>query len=228
MIEPASKLTAEQKQQIDDYVRLLMGANSAFNLTAMKDRDQIRSNLVATSIELARLVPDGARSLIDVGTGGGVPGMIVAIVRPEVAVCLLDATAKKVRFLEQTASELGLKNVQSIHGRAEEVSRDPGHRERYEIGTARAVARLATLVELVLPFVAPGGLAIFPKGEAATTELEEARQAIGFVGGASPRVVPSNLDETRYILIDKRKTTPERFPRRTGLPAKRPIGVPVG
>lgn len=221
-------LTPEQIGQLDRYVDLLMAANAAFNLTAIRDRDAIEENLVAGSLELATLLPEDATSLIDVGTGGGVPGMALAIARPGMRVCLLDATAKKVRFLEETAAALGLANVVAVQGRAEEVAHDPAHRQQYDVGTARAVARLATLVELVLPFVRPGGVALFPKGAAAEEELDVARQAIGFVGGRSPRLVPAADGETRFVVIDKSKPTPERFPRRTGVPGKRPIGVPVG
>lgn len=219
-------LTPAQLAQLDRYVDLLMTANAAFNLTAIRNREGVESNLVAGSLELATLLPAEITSLIDVGTGGGVPGMVLAIVRPHVQVCLLDATAKKVRFLAETAQELELANVSALQGRAEELGQDPAHREQYDAGTARAVARLATLVELVLPFVRPGGLAVFPKGAAATEELDEARPAIGSVGGASPRLTNSELDETAYVVIDKRKSTPDRYPRRTGVPGKRPLGIP--
>jgi 16S rRNA (guanine527-N7)-methyltransferase len=220
------RLTPAQREQLDGYVALLIEANRKFNLTAIKDPELIEANLVGGSLELAALLPQRTASLIDVGSGGGVPGMILAIAFPDMQVCMLDATRKKVSFLRETAAALGLKNVTAIHGRAEELARDPAHRERYSIGTARAVARLATLVELVLPFVKTGGMAMFPKGSGAKDELEEARPAIGFVGGKHPRLVASFLDDTRYVLIDKVQPTPERFPRRTGVPGKQPIGVP--
>lgn len=220
-------LTPAQLGQLNQYVDLLMTASAAFNLTAIRDRDGVESNLVGGSLEIARLLPDDVSSLIDVGTGGGIPGMVIAIARPEIQVCLLDATTKKVRFLEETASELGLTNVTALQGRAEELGQDPAHREQYDAGTARAVARLASLVELVLPFVRTGGSAIFPKGTGVPEELDEARPAIGFVGGASPQLVHSALDDTRYIIMEKRTPTPERFPRRNGIPGKRPLGIPA-
>ena len=221
-------LAPDRKELLDGYVALLLEASSQFNLTALKDPQAIEELLVGGSLELAQFIPRSASSLIDVGTGGGIPGMVLAIVRPDVRVCLLDATTKKVRFLEETAGVLGLSNVTALHGRAEELAHDPRHREQYDLGTARAVARLATLVELVHPFVKPGGRSVFPKGEGAGGELEEARQAIGFVGGRNPGIIHSKLDDTRYVVIDKAKPTPERFPRRVGIPGKRPIGVPVG
>ena len=221
------QLTALQREQLEGYVALLMEANNRFNLTAIKDPALIKSNLVEASLELAALLPQRATSLIDVGSGGGVPGMVLAIAFPDTQVCLLDSTRKKVSFLGETAAVLGLTNVTAVHGRAEELAHDPAHRETYTIGTARAVARLATLVELVLPFVKSGGMALFPKGAGAEDELDEARQAIGYVGGRHPRLIDSARDDTRYVLIDKVQPTPERFPRRTGIPGKQPIGVPA-
>ena len=221
-------LDAAARERLDGYVALLMEANAQFNLTAIKDPELIEANLVGGSLELLTLLPDSATSLIDIGSGGGVPGLIIAAARPELTVCLVDSTGKKVRFLEETAGILGLANVTAVHGRAEDLAQDATYREQFDVGTARAVARLATLVELVLPFVTPGGVGVFPKGTGALDELEEALQAIGFVGGRRPEAIPSKLDESTYIAIEKARETPARFPRRVGIPGKRPIGVPVG
>lgn len=221
-------LGKQVREQLDGYVALLMEANSQFNLTAIKDPELIERNLIGGSLEVMRMLPAGTTSVMDVGTGGGIPGMVIGITQPDIRVCLLDSTGKKVRFLGETAGVLGLANVTAVHGRAEDLAHDPAHREQYDVGTARAVARLASLVELVHPFVRTGGLSIFPKGEGAKAEADEARQAIGFVGGHNTRTLGSRLDDTRYVLVDKGKPTPERFPRRVGIPGKRPIGVPVG
>ncbi|CAN5393540.1 16S rRNA (guanine(527)-N(7))-methyltransferase RsmG [soil metagenome] len=213
---------------LDGYVTLLMEASTQFNLTAITDLEGIERRLVASSLEILKHIPPQATSLLDVGTGGGVPGMILAIARPDLDVTLLDATLKKVTFLKETAAVLGLANVTTVHGRAEDLSHDLAHRERYAVVTARAVARLATLVELVMPLTAIGGTAILPKGATAHDELDEARAAVGTVGGKNPRAVESEIDDNLFVLIDKIETTPERFPRRAGMPNKRPIGVPPG
>lgn len=222
------RLDGAVRERLDAYVALLMDANARFNLTAIRDLEGVETHLVAGSLEVVTHIPAGTRSLIDVGTGGGIPGMIVAIARPELKVHLLDATAKKVRFLSDTAGVLGLSNVAVSHGRAEDLAHDPEFRERFDVGTARAVARLATLVELVHPFVIPGGVSIFPKGPGAQAEIDEARQATGYVGGRNARAATSRLDDSIFVIVDKKKSTPDRFPRRVGIPGKRPIGVPSG
>lgn len=219
-------LSGETRELLDGYVALLMEASSQFNLTAITDLAGIERRLVAPSLEILKHMPLEATSLLDVGAGGGIPGMILAIARPDLDVTLLDATLKKVTFLRETAAVLGLANVTTIHGRAEELAHDPTYRERYAIVTARAVARLATLVELVVPLTAVGGLVILPKGATAHEEIDEARAAVGSVGGKNPRAVRSEIDDTLFVLIDKTDPTLERFPRRAGMPNKRPIGVP--
>ena len=151
------------------------------------------------------------------------PGLPLAIARPDLRVTLVDATAKKVRFLDETVSAIGLDRVAAVQGRAEELGRDPGHRDRYDVATARAVARLVSLVELALPLVRPGGVAILPKGAAAEEELEEARYAIRMLGGQARPIVDGAAEGTRIVVIDKRKPTPEQFPRRTGVPNSSPL-----
>ena len=219
-------LKCEARGLLDGYVTLLMEASSQFNLTAITGLDGVERRLVASSLEILKHMPSETATLLDVGTGGGIPGMILAIARPDLDVTLLDATLKKVTFLKETAAALGLANVTAVHGRAEELAHDPTYRERYAVVTARAVARLATLVELVAPLTAVGGLVILPKGATAHEEIDEARAAVGSVGGKNPRAARSEIDDTLFVLIDKTDPTLERFPRRAGMPNKRPIGVP--
>jgi 16S rRNA (guanine527-N7)-methyltransferase len=214
-----------QRAQLVEYRRRLLAANRKLNLTAIVDPDEIDARLVDESLALLDLIPLSANSLLDIGSGGGVPGIPLAIAAPSMQVTLLDATQKKVDFLRVTAAALALANVTALQGRAEELGRDPAHREQYDVVTARAVARLAALVELALPLLRVGGVALLPKGEAAADELSEAAEALGELGGDGRLVV---LDEPalRVIVVEKTAPTPERYPRRTGLPQKRPIGVP--
>jgi 16S rRNA (guanine527-N7)-methyltransferase len=208
------------------YRDLLLSANVQFNLTRVTDPAEVETRLFADSLALLPLLPEGATRLLDIGSGGGVPGLALAIARPHLGVDLLDATGKKARFLAETAHDLGLAHVRAIQGRAEELARDPAHREAYDVVTARAVARLVTLAELALPFVRRGGVALLPKGSAATEELAEARYAIGMLGGHARRLAPTPFEGTTIVILDKLKRTAEQFPRRTGVPSKTPLFAP--
>jgi 16S rRNA (guanine527-N7)-methyltransferase len=219
----AVKLDSEAIERFTNYRDLLLSANERFNLTRITDPDEIEVRLFADSLSLVPQIPTDATSLLDIGSGGGVPGLALAIVRPDIDVTLLDATAKKVRFLAETAEALGLDRVTALHGRAEELARDRQHRERYGAVTARAVARLVTLVELALPFVTVGGCAILPKGSAAADELSEARYAIGVLGGRARPLVSTPVEGTTLVVIDKRKPTPAAYPRTTGVPNRSPL-----
>lgn len=205
------------------YRELLLAANARFNLTRVTDPDEIETRLFADALALLPLMPPRVTRLLDIGSGGGLPGMALAIARPDLRVDLLDATGKKVRFLEATASELELGRVTAIQGRAEEFVHERNRRGGYEVVTARAVARLVTLAELTLPFVRRGGVALLPKGSAAADELDEARYAIGMLGGRPRPIVDPPLKGTRIVVIEKVNSTPAGFPRRTGVPGKSPL-----
>jgi 16S rRNA (guanine527-N7)-methyltransferase len=205
------------------YVTLLFEANRQVNLTRITDPHEAETRLLADSLALIPSLPQGTRRLIDLGSGGGVPGLPIAIACPDIQVTLVDATGKKVLFLSETAEEMGLNNVVAIKGRAEELARDTSHRERYDALTARAVARLVTLAELSLPFLRVGGKAILPKGSAAEEELTEAQYAIRMCGGRAQPLVASGIEGTQVIVLDKVKPTPAQFPRRTGVPNKTPL-----
>lgn len=219
-------LASGAREKLEGYLTLLMEANRQFNLTAIKDRDEAASRLIAESLAILPLIPDGARGLIDVGTGGGVPGIPLAIARPDLRVDLLDATRKKVRFLHDVAHQLELDNVVTIHARAEEYAHQQGVRERYDLAVARAVARLPALVELVLPFVRAGGSVILPKGDAVQDEIGDAKQAIRTLGGKLQPLYESPINQTRLVVIEKQRATPPVYPRRPGVPQKQPISVP--
>ncbi|MFN8558291.1 MAG: 16S rRNA (guanine(527)-N(7))-methyltransferase RsmG [Dehalococcoidia bacterium] len=189
-----------QLEQLRRYVRLLLTASARLNLTAVQDPAAVEQRHVAESLALVRLLeqvnllPAGG-ALIDVGSGGGLPGLPVAIVRPDLRVTLLDATGKKVAFLRETAAALGLGNVTPLHARAEDAGRDAAWRERFDVATARAVAPLATLVELLLPFVAVGGVAAAVKGARAAEEVATATGAIARCGGRLSRVASRGIGE---------------------------------
>jgi 16S rRNA (guanine527-N7)-methyltransferase len=175
----------------------------------------------------AILAAERPAALLDLGTGAGLPGLPMKIARPHLGLTLLDATAKKTSFLSELLAELTLPDVRVLTGRAEELGRDRQHREAYDVAVARAVAPLAALLELALPFLKVGGALATPKGSGAQRELSEAQRALGMLGGAlisdAPLDVPGGRHRQTLILVRKTSPTPEKYPRRPGLPQKRPL-----
>ena len=161
------------------------------------------------------------------GSGGGFPGVALKIALPALRLTLLEATGKKAEFLQILVERLGLADVIVIKARAEEVGQNPEHRERYDLALARALAEMATLAELTLPLVRVEGLVIAQKGENPAVEVEAAQKAILALGGQVKEIVPAaipGLNSTRHLVIlEKVSLTPSKYPRRPGMPAKRPL-----
>jgi 16S rRNA (guanine527-N7)-methyltransferase len=209
----------------------LVAWNERFNLTAITDWQGVLIRHFLDSLSCLKALPPatleaGAR-VIDVGTGAGYPGIPLKIVCPAMRLTLLEATHKKVGFLEHLIARLGLSDVRAIHGRAEEMGHDPAHREQYDWAVARAVARMATLAEYLLPLARVGGAILSQKGEDALAEVHEAGDAIATLGGEVRQLVPvelRGLAETRHlVVVDKVAPTPEKYPRRPGVPKRRPL-----
>lgn len=210
--------------------------NRRMNLTAIESPEDVVRKHFLDSLSCLKVVPpaEGER-LLDVGSGAGFPGLVLKIARPDLRLALLDSVGKRMEFLKHVAGELGLVGVEFCHGRAEEWGRRPGFREAFDTVTARAVARMPILVELCLPFVRPGGRFVAFKGREAGKELEEAGEAIGLLGGSERGTVrvqlPGGQEDRHLVIIDKTARTPEAFPRRVGVPEKRPLtgrGAPGG
>ena len=215
------------------YYAELVEWNQRFNLTAITDYEgvQVRHFLDSLSCLLALSQTElqaGAR-MIDVGSGAGFPGIPLRILCPGLRLTLLEATQKKAEFLRHLLQKLHLADVAVVNGRAEEVSRQPEHREQYDWALARAVAETPTLVEYLLPFVRVGGTALAQKGEGGPAEVNAAEPAIRILGGQLRRLVSvglRGLAETRYlVMVDKVAATPDKYPRRPGMPARRPLGA---
>ena len=210
--------------------RELVDWNERFNLTAITDWDGVLVRHFLDSLSCLKALPQADLSsglrVIDVGTGAGFPGLALKIVCPGMQLTLLEATRKKVTFLEHIVRVLGLE-VEVIHMRAEELGRDVTHREQYDWALARAVAEMPTLVEYLLPLVRVGGAMLAQKGEDATAEVQRAESAIVTLGGRVRQLVPvelRGLAETRYlVVVDKVAATPDKYPRRPGVPRKSPI-----
>ena len=221
-------LTAEQIGQFSVYNEMLLDWNTRMNLTALTAPEDVAVKHIIDSLTAydAALF-DGARTLIDVGTGAGLPGIPLAVYAPHLTVTLLDSLNKRVRFLTEVTAAMGLQNVRCIHARAEEAARTAEHRAAYDIVVSRAVARLPVLLEYTLPFVRVGGTLLALKGRAYAEEQKEARRAAEVLGGgritARPVHLPG-LDDVRAILtVTKERQTPAAYPRGGGAPTRRPL-----
>lgn len=227
------RIDDEQLAQFRAYLTLLRQWKDRFNLTAIQDPEGILVKHFLDSLACAR-VPrlQQAKSLVDVGAGAGFPGLPLKIAFPRLTVLLIDSVQKRLRFVDQVIADLGLADTSTLHRRAEEAGRDPRHRERYEVATARAVAPLNVLVEWLLPLVAVGGAAIAMKGPEVSGEVEDALGAIQRLGGGEPQVEVLALPETdlrrSLIVIPKVAPTPPDLPRRTGIARKRPLSTLPG
>ncbi len=229
-------LSPQQMSQFETFVRGLTVWNERMNLTAIIERGDVQTkHLLDSLVSLPLIAAEIGDQLplqkplraIDVGTGAGFPGLPLQIVCPALQMTLMDGTQKKITFLQQMALEMGLDDVTTLCGRAEEIGRLPAHRERYDLVFARAVAPLATLIEYLLPLVAVGGMAVIYKGPGALQEFVDARKAIKTLGGDPVRLAPvevPHLDEKRFVLLVKKiKPTPALYPRGQGLARKKPL-----
>jgi 16S rRNA (guanine527-N7)-methyltransferase len=211
---------------------MLHARNQVVNLTAVRDFDGIERRLILESLRLLPQVqefaPPGAR-ILDLGSGGGIPGIVLAVALPDRTFSLLDATGKKVAHLRECIEELELTHAEAIHGRAEELAHQFEWRSAYDVVIARAVTSLAALLELGLPFIRMKGWLVLPKGADIDEEMRIARKAAGKLGGtiteASFLPQVGSLVDTRLVLVRKDAPTPGTFPRRAGLPARSPLGT---
>lgn len=223
------QLSREQIAAFKLFEEELLEWNSRFNLTAIRDKEGIETKHFLDSLTcLMALDPSAApRSLIDVGTGAGFPGIPLKVMLPQMRLTLVESIQKKAGFCAHVVERLGLSQVQVLAERAEDVGQDPNHRESYDLATARAVAAMPTLVEYLLPLVRIGGLVIMQKGESAQLEALKSEKVIQRLGGKIRVILPVELpgvaDERYLVVLEKVARTSAEYPRRTGLPAKQPL-----
>ena len=221
-------LTDKQIEQFLIYYELLTEWNSFMNLTAITEYEDVLKKHFVDSVSLIQAVDVRKElTLIDVGTGAGFPGLALKIAYPELKVTLLDSLQKRIQFLDAVIEKLGLEEIETIHGRAEDFAKPQKLRESFDLCVSRAVANLSTLSEYCLPFVKVGGYFIPYKSEKIAQEKEEAKKALELLGGKFERQVefmlPSSDIYRNLFVIKKVKETPKKFPRKAGLPAKEPI-----
>lgn len=232
LIEGAKILDIELKEkQIEKFIlykKLLQEWNKKINITSItEDKEVDVKHFIDSITPLKSNLFKGEAKVIDIGTGGGFPGIPLKIMNENLNMVLLDSTNKKVRFLDEIIENLGLENIVAIHGRAEELGRDELHREKYDIAVSRAVASLDTLSEYTLPFVNIGGYFIAMKGPDLEEELAEGAKAIETLGGKLKYIEKIRLPNTdivhSLIIIEKIRKTPTKYPRGGGKPKKQPL-----
>ena len=223
------ELRSKQLEQFRTFYEELVHWNQRINLTRITDFEEAQLKHFLDSLTLTLALPvrtEGLR-IIDIGTGAGLPGLPLKILLPGIKLALLDATAKKATFLHYVTNKLRLKDVEIVVGRAEEVAHLDKYREQFDIVLSRGVAGLATLIELTLPFCAIGGSFVAQKKGDVESEISQATKSISLLGGNLREVKKIDLeeftDERCLIVIDKTSPTPAQYPRRPGMPAKRPL-----
>lgn len=221
-------LTDAQIEQFLIYYEMLLEWNEMMNLTAITEYDEVMKKHFIDSISLVKAYNVfQSVSVIDVGTGAGFPGLALKIAYPNLKLTLLDSLNKRIQFLNAVIGRLSLKDVKTIHGRAEDLAKPDQLREQFDLCVSRAVANLSTLSEYCLPFVKVGGQFISYKSEKISEETDTAKKAISLLGGKINRQVEFKLPDSdiyrNLFIIDKIKQTPGKFPRKAGMPAKEPI-----
>lgn len=213
--------------QFVEYKNLIQEWNEKINLTAITDDEGIMKKHFIDSIKVFNF-PElhNAKSVVDIGTGAGFPGVPMKIVRPDMEIVLLDSLMKRVNFLNEVIAKLGLEGIKAVHGRAEDFAKVE-YRDHFDAAVSRAVANMTLLTELCLPFVKVGGYFVAMKGPGAEAEIEEARQAIGMLGGKLEQVIEVEIEESdlkhNLVVVRKVKPTPKQFPRKPGVAAKKPL-----
>ena len=225
------QLDDEQMNQFLKYYDLLTEWNRFMNLTAITDYKEVIQKHFVDSLSIIKAIDieylQEDKHLIDIGTGAGFPGIPIKIVFPKLKITLLDSLNKRIKFLNEVIGGLKLKDIEAIHGRAEDYARHEKYREQYDVCVSRAVANLSSLSEYCLPYVKVGGRFVSYKSGDIGEEVNDASKAIALLGGKKERIEKFQLPDTdiqrSFVVIRKTKNTQKRYPRKAGMPTKEPL-----
>ena len=224
--EISIEFTEEQLNKFYKYMNFLLEWNKKINLTAITDQKEVILKHFIDSLTVLKYIKKGQK-LIDIGTGAGFPGIPIKILREDVEITLLDSLNKRIKFLDETIQLLKLKNIKTIHSRVEDLGKNKEYREKFDIVISRAVANLSTLSEYMIPLVKVEGKCICMKGSDVKEEIEKSKHAINLLGGEIERIdnfiLPKSDNKRNIIIIEKINNTPNKYPRKAGIPAKEPI-----